>query len=148
MTTEQLRKILEELKLDFESKPTLVYIFYETPDGLVNNLSVSIHARKRNGRQYSPEELMRITEAYPSAAGGRILAVVHPEEGLTRWMDTLEVCEALHTTRGTLRRWTNKGLLHPSRTGRRIYFDAKEVDALLRSNVIQDNGRLDQTGMD
>jgi hypothetical protein len=39
-----------------------------------------------------------------------------------------------------------KGLLHPSRVGRRLYFDPAEVEALLRSNIIQPNGKADLTG--
>jgi len=30
--------------------------------------------------------------------------------------------------------------------GRRQYFDPAEVEALLRSNILQDNGRADLTG--
>ena len=59
MTIEQLRKILEEMNIDFEPRPSLIYIFYETPDGLVNNLSISVRrAKRRDGRRMNQQELM------------------------------------------------------------------------------------------
>lgn len=149
MSIEELREILEKLNIGFDEKPRMIYIFYETPDGMVNNLSVSLRrAKRRDGRYMNQRELMELTQKYPVARESKVIAVEHPNEGLTRWLDTVDVCEKLHTTRQTLRRWVLKGLLHPSRTGRRIYFDAKEVERLLNSNVIQENGRVDATGGD
>ena len=52
MTMDELKAILHTLKLDFDAEPQLIYVFYETPDGLVNNLSISVgSARQRNRRQ-------------------------------------------------------------------------------------------------
>lgn len=148
MTKEQLKQILEALHLEYESKPTLIYVFYQTDEGLINNFSISVkRARQRNRQPMTQEQLAALMEReYPATRQGRILAVEHPDEGLTRWMDTHEVCERLNTTARTLRRWAQCGYIHPSRLGRRNYYDAADVEALLRSNIIQPNGRMDTTG--
>lgn len=93
------------------------------------------------GGRLLPEHILLFQQAE-----GALLALEHPQQGLTRWLDVHDVCRLLHTTDKTLRRWTHQGLLHPSRTGRRLYYDSAEVDALLRSNIIQPNGRADLTG--
>ena len=148
MTKEQLKQILEALHLEYESKPTLIYVFYQTDEGLINNFSISVkRARQRNRQPMTPSQLAALMEReYPATRQGKILAVEHPDEGLTRWMDTKEVCDLLRTTPRSLRRWAQKGLLHPSHTGSRNYYDAADVEALLRSNIIQPNGRMDTTG--
>lgn len=147
MTIEQLRKILEEMNIDFEPRPSQIYIFYETPDGLVNNLSISVRrAKRRDGRRMNQHELMGLMEGYPDARDGKVIAVEHPDKGLTRWLDTNDVCRQLHTCPHTLRNWVRRGLLHPSRVGRANYYSADEIDRLLRSNIIQENGRIDKMG--
>ncbi len=147
MTIEELREILHRLHLDGDARPQLIYLFYQTDDGLVNNLTISLRsARQRNRRPMTQQQLAGLMEQYPDASGGKLLAVEHPAEGLTRWIDATDVCQRLHTSRQTLRRWVARGLLHPSTMGRRQYFDPAEVEALLRSNILQDNGRADLTG--
>ncbi|MBR4505506.1 MAG: helix-turn-helix domain-containing protein [Bacteroidales bacterium] len=147
MTIEELRDIMHQLKLDFDSTPQLVYVFYQTPDGLVNNFSINIqHARQRNRKPMTDQQLADLMQRqYPASRGSRLMAVERPDS-LSRWLDSAEVCQKLNTTRQTISRWARRGLLHPSRIGRYNYYDAAEVEALLRSNIIQDNGRLDQTG--
>lgn len=149
MTKEQLKQILQELHLEFDNKPSLIYVFYQTDDGLVNNFSISVkRARQRNRKPMTEAQLAALMEReYPATRRSTLLAVEHPDEGLTRWLDTAEVCQKLHTTRRTLHRWVLRGLLHPSRMTGHNYYDASEIDALLRSNIIQENGRLDQQGI-
>ena len=149
MTIEQLQEIMRDLHLEFDAKPSLVYVFYQTDDGLINNFSISVHrARQRNRQPMTDAQLAALMQReYPATRQGRILAVERPPQPLTQWLDTHEVCRRLHTTSRTLRRWVSRGLLHPSHTAHRCYYDAAEVDDLLRSNVIQDNGRLDHLGL-
>lgn len=148
MTIEQLKEIMHQLHLDYDAQPSLVYVFYQTDDGLVNNFSISVqHARQRNRKPMTAAQLADLMQReYPVTRQARLLAVEHPREGLTRWLDSAEVCRLLHTTRQTVNRWAQRGLLHPARLGNRNYYDAAEVDALLHSHVIQDNGRLDTQG--
>lgn len=147
-TLEEIRNLMHQLGLDKEEPVTLAYIFYQTADGAVNNLSVSLHSGHRQGRRpLSDSQLVDIMEGYPAAAGAKIVAIEHPQRGLTQWLDASDVCRQLHTSRQTLRRWVHRGLLHPSRLSRRLYFDPAEVERVLRSNVIQENGRLDRAGL-
>ena len=149
MTIEQLKDIMHRLHLDYDAAPGLVYVFYQTPDGLVNNFSIHVHhARQANRRPMGPEELADLMQAqYPATRQGRIMAVEHPKQGLTRWVETADLCGRLHTTRRTLYRWREQGLLHPARLGNRLYYDLDEVEAFIRSNMVQENGRLDHTGI-
>ena len=138
---------MQRLHLDADARPQLIYLFYVDDRGLVNNLSISLHsARQRNRHPMTAAQLAALMQQYPAARDTRLLAIEHPQQGLTQWLDTDEVCQRLHICRQTLHRWSRRGLLHPSRMGHRHYFDAAEVDALLRSNIIQPNGRLDLTG--
>ena len=148
MTIEELRQLMHRLHLDADAEPQLIYLFYQTADGLVNNLTISLRsARQRNRRPMTDAQLADLMRQYPDAADARLLAIEHPQRGLTRWMDTDEVCQRLHICRQTLLRWSKRGLLHPAAMGHRHYFDADEVDALLRSNIIQENHRLDRTAL-
>ena len=147
MTIEELRHIMHQLQLDFDATPRLIYVFYQNDKGLVNNFTISLQAaRQRNRRPMTAEQIAAVMQQYPDARNAQLIAVEHPTQGLTQWMDTPEVCQKLHTTRQTLSRWTKQGLLHPARLGHRLYFDAGEIDSVLRSNIIQPNGRLDKTG--
>ena len=147
MTIDELKEIMHQLQLDCNDAPRLIYVFYETDDGKVNNFSISLQAaRQANRRPMSPEQVMELMRKYPGTRDSRVLAVEHPATGLSPWLDSVDVCHRLHTCRQTLWRWVSRGLLHPARMGRRLYFDPNEVEAFLRSNVIQDNGRLDSTG--
>lgn len=148
MTNEQLKEILSQLHLEFDTVPSLIYVFYQTDDGLVNNFSISLRrARNKDRRPMDANRLAELMQCqYPATREARLLAVEHPKEGLTQWIDSSDVCQRLHTTPRTLQRWRRQGLLHPARMGRRIFYDEAEVDALLRSNIIQDNHRLDKSG--
>ena len=148
MTIEELRQIMHQLKLDFDCEPQLIYVFYQTPDGLVNNFSINIrHARQRNRQPMTVSQLCDLMERqYPDSREGRLMAVERPDN-LSRWLDSAEVAKRLKVTAQTVNRWAKKGMLHASKFSRRNYFDAAEVEALLRSKVIQDNGRMDRTGV-
>lgn len=147
MKVEELRELMHKLHLDGDVRPNLIYVFYQTDDGLVNNFSISLHsARQRNRTPMTAEQLSELMQQYPSAHGAKLLALEHPQSGLTHWIDAHEVCCRLAVCRQTLRRWVKRGLLHPSRLGGRIYFDPGEIEAFLRSNVIQPNGRIDTKG--
>ena len=145
MTKDELRAILHTLGLDYEPEASLLYIFYETPDGMVHNFSISIDsARLPNRRPMTDEQLADLMLDYPDTRRGKIIAIERPTGELTHWMDVFDVCRRLSTSRQSLRRWVKRGWLHPSRLGRRLYFDPDEVEHLLRSNIIQPNGRIDK----
>ena len=147
MNKEEIQAILSRLRLECDAEPTLVYIFYENADGRVNNLTLSLqHCRTQGQGPLRPERMERLMQEYPDARDAKVLAVEHPRTDLSQWLDVPDVCRRLHTTYPTLHRWIGKGLLHPSRVGRRLYFDPTEVEALLRSNIIQPNGKADLTG--
>ncbi len=147
MTIEELRQVLHQLHLDYDADPQLIYVFYQTPDGLVNNFSISMqHARQRNRQPMTQTQLADLMEQYPAAADSKIVAVEHPTHGLTRWIDSAEVCTRLNVCPHTLRRWVKMDRLHPAHLGKRIYYDPDEVEAFLRSNMRQENGRLDRVG--
>ena len=110
MTKEQLQQILQELHLEYFEAPSLVYVFYQTDDGLVNNFSISVRrARQRNRQPMTAAQLADLMQReYPATRQARLLAVEHPREGLTRWLDSAEVCRLLHTTRQTVNRWAKE----------------------------------------
>lgn len=51
----------------------------------------------------------------------------------------------LKVTARTLRRWCKKGYLKARYTDRKKYFSRKEIDALINSNAIQENGKIDKS---
>ena len=119
MTKEALQEILHVLELDYETEPSLVYVFYTTPDGRVNNFSIS--------------------------------AVERPEPAKNvEWLDVNDVCRMLHITDRTLRRWTGRGLFHPSAMEgcRKLYYRRDEIDRVLQSKAVQENGTIDKTALD
>ena len=143
MTQEEIAEILQELELDYEAQPTLVYVFYTTPDGRVNNFSISVRrAKKMSDKKIV--ELMR--KEYPEGRRSKVNAVERPKATIEKhdeWMESAEVCQMLKVTGKTLRRWRKMGLFHPSQLGRYYYYLRAEVEEVLRSNVIDENGRLD-----
>lgn len=149
MTIEELKELVETLDIDLNPRSNMIYVFYTTPDGAVNNLSISVRrAKLPNGHKMSDGDLAGLMQQYPGAREGTIMAVERPHGNLHRWMDAVEVCQALHTSRQTLRRWIHCGILHPSTMGRKLYFDAEEVDRILRENMIRESGRLDETALE
>jgi hypothetical protein len=50
-----------------------------------------------------------------------------------KWMDSCDVRELLHISRGTLYNWCRKGLLAFSKVEGKIYFEVKEVEAMLHN---------------
>lgn len=149
MTIEELKELVDALKLDLNPQSNMIYVFYTTPDGTVNNLSISLRrAKLPDGHKMTDGDLAKLMQQYPDARRGTIMAVERPRGDLHRWMDAVEVCQALHTSRQTLRRWIHCGLLHPSTLGRKLYFDADEVDRILRENMITESGRLDETALE
>lgn len=139
---------MRQLHLEYDGAPSLIYVFYQDDQGFINNFSINIqHARQRNHKPMTAAQLADLMHGqYPATRGGRLLGIEHPRQGLTRWMDTAEVCQRLHTTRRSLHRWAAAGLVHPSQLGHRNYYDAAEIEALFQSNILQDNGRIDKTG--
>lgn len=149
MTKETLQEILHILELDYEAEPTLAYVFYRTPDGQVNNFSISI---RHGGGKLSDEQLQELMHReYPSSRGCATIAVERPHvrKPLSEWLDVNEVCQMLHISDRTLRSWTHRGLFHPSipEGGRKKYYRRSEIDHVLEANAIQENGRLDQTAL-
>lgn len=146
MTKEALQEILHILELDYEAEPTLVYVFYATPDGRVNNFSISV----RRGSDMSRQQLTKLMhKEYPATREGDIIAVEKPGDWkpMVEWLDTTEVCRLLHISRKTLWKWSKEHLLHPSKVEGRVYYSRMEIDQMIRANVIDENGRLDRTAM-
>lgn len=145
MTKEEMQKILQILELDYEAEPTLVYVFIERPDGRVDNFSISVrHGNQMSDRQL--EELMR--REYPATRQCRVVAVDRPDiVPVVDWLEVTEVCRMLHVSVRTLRNWTRRGYFHPTQIGRRIYYSRDEVETVLQSNAILDNGRIDKTAI-
>lgn len=144
MTKEALQEILHVLELDYEAEPTLVYVFYVLPDGRVDNFSISV----RHGAAMNREQLESLMHReYPATRQGKVLAVEKPTDWkpMVEWLDSTEVCRLLHISRKTLWKWSNKKLLTPSKVEGRIYYDRAEIDRLIQSNAITENGRLDKT---
>lgn len=148
MTKEELQEILHELELDYEAEPTLIYLFYSTPDGRVNNFSISV----RRGRRLSDRQLERLMRReYPATRQGTVIHTERPEwRPSTEWVDVTDVCNILHISNRTLRRWTERGLFHPTLMdgGRKLYFKRDEIDRVLESNAVQENGRIDATALE
>lgn len=145
MTKEEMQKILQIFDLDYEAEPTLVYVFFERPDGRVDNFSISVRrGGQMDNRQL--EELMR--REYPATRQGRVVAVDRPDYvPPVEWVEATDVCNMLRVSPRTLRRWTLRGLFHPSQIGRRVYFMRDEVESVLRNNAVLDNGRFDSTAL-
>ena len=142
MTKEEWEDLLHVLGLDYEAEASLIYLFYVTPDGFVRNFSISVNrGSKMNDKQL--EQLMR--EQYPSTRSGALLHVERPGTPQSQWLDIADVCGMLHISRKTLRNWTRRGLFSPSVIGGRIYYSLNEINHVLTSNVIQENGRLDNS---
>lgn len=148
MTKEALQEILHVLELDYETEPSLVYVFYTTPDGRVNNFSISV----RKGGTMSRKKLEALMQReYPATRESKILAVDRPEPAKNvEWLDVNDVCRMLHITDRTLRRWTGRGLFHPSAMEgcRKLYYRRDEIDRVLQSKAVQENGRIDKTALD
>ena len=145
MTKEALQEILHVLDLDYEAEPTLVYVFYATPDGRVNNFSISV----RRGSDMSRKTLTKLMhKEYPATREGDILAVEKPQwKPMTEWLDSAEVCRWLRISRKTLWKWSKENLIHPSKVDGRVYYNRWEIDQMIQSNVIDENGRLDKTAL-
>ena len=139
MTKEEMQEILRDLELDYEAEPTLIYLFYVTPDGKVNNFSISL----RRGGHLSDRQLERLMRReYPATRQGTVIHTERPGWiSRTEWMDVTEVCNMLHISERTLRTSTIDG-------GRKLYFKREEIDRVLESNAVQENGRIDNTVFD
>ena len=144
MTKEELQEILHDLELDYEAEPTLIYLFYITPDGRVNNFSISMHRGGHlNDRQL--ERLMR--REYPATRQGTLIHAERPEAtpDNVEWLDTADVCRMLHISRKTLWKWTKRGLFTPSKVEGKIFYSRTEINNVIASNLLQENGRVDKT---
>lgn len=147
MTKEELQEILRDLELDYEAEPTLIYLFYALPDGRVNNFSISV----RRGDRMSDRKLERLMRSeYPATRQGKVVRVERPNwEPPTEWLDVTDVGRMLHVSDRTVRSWAKRGVLHPTsmQGGRKLYFDREEIDRVLASNAVMENGRIDLTAL-
>ena len=144
MTKEELQGILHDLELDYEAEPTLIYLFYQTPDGRVNNFSISM----RRGGHMSGRQLERLMRReYPATRQGTVIHAERPEAtpDNVEWLDSTEVCRMLHISRKTLWKWTKRGLFTPSKVEGILYYSRTEINDVIASNLIQENGRMDRT---
>lgn len=147
MTKEELDEILAILGIDADEPANQVYVFFVRPDGRIDNFSLTV---KKGGKMSDAaiERLMR--REYPSTREGHVLAVERPEwrPPEQQWLDTTEACNMLHVCERTLRNWCRKGYLMSHNIGNgKVYYSRHEIDRLIESNVIQENGRLDTAGM-
>ena len=148
LTKEELQEILHELELDYEAEPTLIYLFYQTPDGRVNNFSISM----RRGGHLNDRQLERLMRSqYPATRQCTLIHTERPEAtpDNVEWLDTVEVCRMLHISDRTLRKWKERGLFHPATVdgSRKLYYSRSEINRVLASNIIQENGRVDKTSL-
>lgn len=148
MTKEEIQEILRNLELDYEAEPTLIYLFYLTPDGRVNNFSISM----RRGGHLNDKQLEKIMRReYPATRQGTLIHTERPEATPenVEWLDTVEVCRLLHISERTLRTWRRRGLFHPTipEGSRKLYYNRSEINHVLASNAIQENGRIDKTAL-
>ncbi len=65
------------------------------------------------------------------------------DEGALRWLDSVEVMEALKISYNTLLTFVHTGKLPASRLGRKLYFRADDIDLVLRRNMVLPSGRMD-----
>ena len=144
MTTEELQDILHVLGLDYEAEANQIYVFYVLPDGRVDNFSLTV---RRGARMSDTDIVQMMRREYPATRQGRVMSVERPEwrPAKDEWLDTADVCAMLKVSDRTLRRWCKKGYLKPRYTDRKVYFSRNEIDALINSNAIQENGKLDES---
>ena len=149
MTRDELEDALHLLGLDYEPEANQIYVFYVHADGRVDNFSLSV----RRGSGMSDSDILTLMRSeYPATRQGRVLAVERPD-GTHRydqvrrdWVDVNTVCKMLGVSRKTLRKWTTMGLFHASHVGDRVFYERAEVDRVMRANLVQENGRLDNVG--
>lgn len=146
MTKEELQEILHDLELDYEAEPTLIYLFYVTPEGKVNNFSISM----RRGGHLNDKQLERLMRSqYPATRGCRVIHTERPEATPQQmeWLDTNDVCRLLHISRKTLWKWSKRGLFTPSKVEGKVFYSRTEIDSVIASNFLQENGRMDRTAL-
>ena len=146
MTKEELQEILHELELDYEAEPTLIYLFYTTPDGRVNNFSISM----RRGGHLTNRQLERLMRReYPATRQGMVLHTERPEAtpDNVEWLDTADVCRLLHISRKTLWKWTRQGLFTASKVEGKVFYSRTEINGVIADNLLQENGRVDKTAL-
>jgi excisionase family DNA binding protein len=147
MTKEEIKEILHILELDYEAEPSLIYVFYRTRDGVFRNFSISV----RQGDHLSDLELVSLMRReYPATRQGDVVDVERPAmlpPAGERWLDTSDVCHLLKISRQTVSSWAKKGYLTPYCVGGRVYFSRTQIDHFIRSNAIDENGRLDKTAI-
>lgn len=156
MTKEELEDMLHVMGLDYEAESDQIYVFYVRPDGCVDNFSISV----RRGRKMSDGDIVALMQReYPATRHSEVMAVERPhgfvnikaqeqsERPKEEWLDTTDVCQMLKVSKRTVRRWRNKGYLKSYAVSGHTYYSRHEVDKLLRSNAIQENGRLDTSAL-
>ena len=146
MTKEELQEILHDLELDYEAEPTLIYLFYVTPDGKVNNFSISV----RRGGHLDDRQLERLMRReYPASRQGTLIHTERPDSTPDdkEWLDVNEACRMLHISRKTLWKWTKRGLFTPSKVEGMVYYSRTEINDVITSNLVQENGRMDKTSL-
>lgn len=143
MTNDELKKILEILDVEYPSEPPMIYVFYRHPDGRIDNYAISFHQGKKLSDGHLVDMMRRSS---PTLRQTEVLGVERPDwVPPVEWMDVLDVCRLLRVSSRTLRKWTQRGLFHPSQIGRRLYYSRDEVENVLRRNAFLDNGRIDNT---
>lgn len=61
------------------------------------------------------------------------------------WMDVADVMALLHVCQNTVYNLARRGILRKSRLGHRLYFRRSDIERILRSNMLLENGRIDRT---
>ena len=65
------------------------------------------------------------------------------KEKINNWLDKSEVAIMLRITTRTVERWSKKGIFHAYKVNGKTYFLREEIDSVIKSNIVQENGRLD-----
>lgn len=154
MTKDELEDMLHVMGLDYEANCNQIYVFYVLPDGRVDNFSITV----RRGKRMSDDAIVSMMRReYPATRDGEVFAVERPHRlALTkeqehserpdeRWLDTTDVCRMLNVSDRTVRAWRKKGYLKGYVTGGRVYYSRQEIDAVIRSNAIGEDGKWDKT---
>ncbi len=145
ITHDEMQSILHELGLDYEAEPSMIYLFIERPDGRIDNFSIGV----RRGRELSDSGIVDLMHReYPATRQAAVVAMERPQEQLQHdeWLTVRAACDMLQVSARTLRNWAKKGYVLPHIIGGRVYYSHSQIDRLLKSNIVQENGRIDKSG--
>lgn len=139
MKPNELKSILQMLGFSQEAEPTMMYVFYQLPDGRVCNFSLSVRA---GAKMLDGEVVEMMRREYPATSEATVMAVERPEGVVmteTEWIDTVDICHWLKVSRRTVERWRQQGLIKGRRMGGRVYYSRQEVNRALWEGKVKEN---------